>query len=102
MSRLSLRISRSENYLRCLRSIYGAPYGVEALCHKGLKGAYTVFTDFFNTMLYIRERKNNNCECVLARVREKSHRKIRKNRKTCSLKPYKSTLLILYGLKNTP
>ena len=44
MSRLSLRISRSENYLRCLRTIYGAPYDVKALCHKGLKGAYTVFT----------------------------------------------------------
>ena len=46
------RICRSD-FLRYLRTFYGTPYAVKALCHKALRYPFTVFTVFLDIHLYI-------------------------------------------------
>ena len=46
------RIFRSD-FLRYLRTFYGAPYAVKALCYKALRYPFTVFTVFLDIHLYI-------------------------------------------------
>lgn len=60
------------NHIRIIRCIYGAPYGDEALFFNGLRGAYTDYTDFFNTHPFLEKEKKHKIRLkarVLARVR---------------------------------